>query len=161
VTSSTVARAIKQTKPFASPEEEVLLGLQMAGARVIEPWSAYLKTTAALTVSQYNVLRILRGAHPTRVTCGEIVERMVTRDPDVTRLLDRLSRQGLVDRVRSRTDRRVVQVGITPKGLALLDTLDPAVTRLPKAMLGHLGPSKLRSLKQLLEAVLAGSGTFP
>ena len=86
---------------------------------------------------------------------------MIARDPDVTRLLDRLARRGLVDRVRSRTDRRVVQVGITAKGLQLLEGLDPTVERLPKAMLEHLGASRLRQLKGLLESVLSHQGVFP
>jgi DNA-binding MarR family transcriptional regulator len=157
----TVASEIKQRKAFTSDEQEVLIGLQLAASRVMEPWNQYLKTHAQLTASQYNVLRILRGSHPTRVTCTEIVERMIARDPDVTRLLDRLARRGLVDRVRSRTDRRVVQVGITAKGLQLLEGLDPTVDRLPKAMLEHLGASRLRQLKGLLESVLSHQGLFP
>jgi DNA-binding MarR family transcriptional regulator len=153
-----VARVLRQEKPFTSDEEEVLLGLQIAASRVMEPWSAFLKATAQLTTSQYNVLRILRGSHPTRVPCSEIVERMIARDPDVTRLVDRLARRGFVDRIRSRTDRRVVQVGITAKGLALLESLDSAVGRLPKEMLGHLGRGKLKQLGSLLEAVIARPG---
>jgi DNA-binding MarR family transcriptional regulator len=131
---TTVAGELKQTRPFTSSEHEVLLGLQVAATR---------------------------GAHPTRVTCSEIVDRMIARDPDVTRLLDRLARRGLVDRVRSRTDRRVITVGITTKGLDLLKSLDPAVDRMPKAMLGHLGASNLKQLARLLEAVLSERGAFP
>ena len=157
----TVARALKQQKPFSSAEEEVLLGLQIATSRVMEPWTNFLKSTAELSLSQYNVLRILRGSHPTRLTCGEIVERMIARDPDVTRLLDRLERRGLVDRVRSRSDRRVVEVGITRKGLDLLTTLDPAVERMPRVMLGHLGPTRLGLLARLLGTVLTRLGSFP
>jgi DNA-binding MarR family transcriptional regulator len=156
-----LARLLKQTKPFDSPEEEVLLALQVAVARITEPWAVFLKTAAALTPSQYNVLRILRGAHPTRVTCGEIVERMIARDPDVTRLVDRLARRGLVDRQRSRSDRRVVGIGITAKGLDLLATLDPSVTRMPKAVLGHLNKTKLRELAGLLDGVLEKPARFP
>jgi DNA-binding MarR family transcriptional regulator len=159
--ASVVAQQLKQKKAFSSGEEEVLLGLQIAASRVMEPWMQFLKTTAQMTASQYNVLRILRGSHPGRVTCTEIVDRMIARDPDVTRLIDRLERRGLVDRVRSRTDRRVVQVGITAKGLALLKELDPAVERLPKAMLGHLGRENLVRLGRLLEAVMAHPRTFP
>ena len=85
-----VARELKQKSPFASPEQEVLLALRMATARVVEPWGAFLKATAGLTMSQYNVLRILRGSHPTRLTSGEIGQRMIARDPDVTRVVDRL-----------------------------------------------------------------------
>jgi len=159
--AGTVARELKQAKPFSSTEEEVLLGLQLAANRTMEPWTNFLKSNAALTTNQYNALRILRGAHPTRLTCSEIVERMVTRDPDVTRLLDRLERRGLVDRVRSSSDRRVVEVGITAEGLDLLKTLDPAVERMPRVVLGHLGPAKLRLLQELLEAVMMRVGAFP
>src|SRR5262245_46894299 len=94
-----VARALKQ-KRFASREQEVLLGLQVVAARVIEPWEKFLKTTAALTLQQYNVLRILRGSHPTPLPSGEIATRMIDRDPDITRLVDRLERRGLVSRLR-------------------------------------------------------------
>src|SRR5712691_4628287 len=119
-----VARELKQRRSFASQEEEVLLGLRIAAARIMEPWEKFLKATAELTPNQYNVLRILRGSHPTRLPCGDIAERMIARDPDITRLVDRLSRRGLVTRGRSRRDRRVVEVGITEKGDAILRRLD-------------------------------------
>ena len=86
---------------------------------------------------------------------------MVSRDPDITRLVDRLSGRGLVDRVRSRRDRRVVEVGITAEGRAVLRDLDVHVDRMPKAMLGRLGPRKLAQLARLLEHVLLELGTFP
>jgi DNA-binding MarR family transcriptional regulator len=140
---------------------EVLLGMQVAAARLMEPLADYLKTHAALTPSQYNVLRILRGSHPTSLMCSEIVERMITRDPDVTRLLDRLARRGLVDRTRSRTDRRVVHVGITDKGLDLLKRLDAEIDRLPKAMLAHLGETKLKALLALVDSVIGGLDAPP
>ena len=156
-----VARELKQKSAFASPEQEVLLALRLAAARVVEPWAAFLKTTAGLSNSQYNVLRILRGSHPTRLTCSEIGERMIARDPDVTRVVDRLTARRLVARARSSRDRRVVEVGITEAGLALLHDLDAHVQRMPRALLGHLGPARLRRLKALLETVIADVGTFP
>ena len=156
-----VATQLRQKSAFASPEQEVLLGLRIAAARVVEPWGVFLKTTAGLTNSQYNVLRILRGSHPTRLTCSDIGERMIARDPDVTRVVDRLTARRLVARVRSSRDRRVVEVGITEAGLALLHDLDVHVRRMPKALLGHLGPARLRQLRKLLEAVIADVGTFP
>ena len=125
-----VARELKQTRGFASHEQEVLLGLQIAAARIMEPWEKFLKSKAELTPNQYNVLRILRGSHPTKLPCGDIAERMIARDPDVTRLVDRLGRRGLVTRGRSRQDRRVVEVGITEKGLHLLQGLDAHVDRI-------------------------------
>ena len=156
-----VARRLKQTAPFASLEQEVLLALRMAASRVVDPWAQFLKDSADLTTSQYNVLRILRGSHPARLTSGEVGERMIARDPDVTRLVDRLATRGLVARVRSRQDRRVVEVGVTEKGLALLRELDAHVAKMPKALLGHLGPKRLRQLADLLDAAIEGMGTYP
>ena len=156
-----IARELKQQRAFSSREQEVLLGLRIAAARIVEPWEKFLKATAELTPNQYNVLRILRGSHPDRLPCGEIAERMIARDPDITRLVDRLGRRGLVTRVRSRQDRRVVEVGLTLKGQGILLGLDEHVNRMPKALLGHLGPKKLEQLAQLLEHVMAGIGTFP
>src|SRR5258708_31105428 len=104
--SGAVARELKQTAPFASVEQEVLLGLRMAASRSLDPWARFLKTSADLTVPQYNVLRILRGSHPTRLTSSDVGERMIARDPDVTRLVDRLVTRGLVARLRNRQDRR-------------------------------------------------------
>ncbi len=157
----TVARELKQTKPFSSPEQEILLGLLIAAARVMEPWARFLKTTAQLTTNQYNVLRILRGSHPAKLACSDIAERMIERDPDITRLVDRLEKRGLVKRTRSRQDRRVVEVGISDKGLALVRGLDAHAQRMPKALLGHLGVERLRQLGSLLEAVISDVGTFP
>ena len=159
--AGTVARELKQNKPFSSPELEVLLGLRIAAARVVEPWAKFLKTTVQLTNNQYNVLRILRGSHPAKLACAEISERMIDRDPDVTRLIDRLETRGLVTRSRSPRDRRVVEVGISDKGLVLVRGLDVHVQRLPKALLGHLGAARLRQLGSLLEAVISDLGTFP
>jgi DNA-binding MarR family transcriptional regulator len=156
-----IAQELKQKKPFSSQEQEILLGLLMAAARIVEPWARFLKTTAQLTNHQYNVLRILRGSHPAKLACTDIAERMVDRDPDITRLIDRLEGRGLVKRIRSRRDRRVVEVGITGKGLALVRGLDAPVQRMPKALLGHLGAERLRQLGSLLEAVIADLGTFP
>ena len=156
-----VARELKQNRRFASHEQEVLLGLQIAAARIMEPWEKFLKSSAQLTPNQYNVLRILRGSHPTRLPCGDIAERMIARDPDITRVIDRLSRRGLVARLRNRQDRRVVEVGLTEKGRDVLRALDPHVNRMPKAVLGHLGARKLAQLAQLLEQAIAGLGTFP
>ena len=86
---------------------------------------------------------------------------MISRDPDVTRLVDRLTRLGLVARAQGRKDRRVVEVGITDKGRAILQGLDVHVDRMPKAMLGHLGARKLQQLGRLLENVISDLGTFP
>jgi DNA-binding MarR family transcriptional regulator len=105
-----------------------------------------------LSHSQYNVLRILRGAGAEGLACREIAARMITRDPDITRLLDRLERRGLVARTRDEKDRRVVMVRITPAGLRILMQLDEPIEEVDRRLLEHLGERRLRSLIQLLEA---------
>jgi DNA-binding MarR family transcriptional regulator len=105
--------------------------------------------TADLSATQYNVLRILRGA-PEGLACGEIASRMITRDPDVTRLLDRLERRDLISRRRETSDRRTVMARITPEGLKLLAQLDEPVQTAHRQQLGHLGREQLRSLTELL-----------
>ena len=157
---STIGQQIKQ-RVFASPEQEALLGIRMAAARILAPWERFLASEADLTTSQYNVLRILRGSHPKPLTAGEIGERTIAREPDITRLVDRLDRKRLVKRSRSEQDRRVVEVEITDKGLELLRTLDPHSQRMPRALIGHVGPRKLRQLSKLLGEVLDGMGTYP
>jgi DNA-binding MarR family transcriptional regulator len=102
-----------------------------------------------LSATQYNVLRILRGA-PAGLACGEIAGRMITRDPDVTRLLDRLEKRGLISRSRETRDRRTVITRITPNGLKLLTRLDGPVRAAHRRQLGHLGRKRLRALTELL-----------
>jgi DNA-binding MarR family transcriptional regulator len=103
-----------------------------------------------ISATQYNVLRILRGA-PEGLPCGEIANRMITRDPDVTRLLDRLDKRGLISRCREATDRRTVLTRITPDGLELLARLDAPIQDAHRKQLGHLGPARLRALTELLQ----------
>ena len=150
---------IKQTRAFVSPEHEAVLGLRMVAARLLAPWEQFLKSSADLSSSQYNVLRILRGSHPNALTCGAIGERTIARDPDVTRLVDRLDARGLVKRTRSEEDRRVVEVHITKQGLALLREFDPHAQKMPGALIGHVSKTKLRHLANLLTEVLDGMGT--
>ena len=159
--SRSFGQQIKQTPPFASPEQEAMLAIRRTAASLLGPWEQFLKAKAGLSTGLFNVLRILRGSHPAALTCGEIGERTIARDPDVTRLVDRLSARGLVSRVRSRTDRRVVEVSITAKGLDLLRELDPHAERMPKALMGHVSTAKLRQLTTLLAEVLDGIGTYP
>ncbi|MEP6729993.1 MAG: MarR family transcriptional regulator, partial [bacterium] len=103
-----------------------------------------------LTFAQYNVLRILRGAGKGGAPCGAVAERMVNRDPDVTRLLDRLEDRGLVQRSRDKQDRRVVIAGITSAGLALIKPLDAAIAQLHRAQLRHMSRAQLEQLAELL-----------
>ena len=157
---SKIARELKQESPFSSVEQEVFLGLRLAAARLLDPWATFLKTTAQLTPIQYNVLRVLRGSHPGKLACSDLGDRLIARDPDITRLIDRLSKRGLVKRSPGRKDRRVVEVAITDKGLEVLRELDVHVERMPRALLGHLGKVKLRQLRKLLEAVISERGEF-
>lgn len=110
-----------------------------------------------LSRTQYNVLRILRGAFE-GLTCGEIASRMITRDPDVTRLLDRMEKRGLIARSRESRDRRLVLVRITPEGLKLVDSLDEPVRNIHHKQLGHMGKDRLRTLTDLLAAARSGRG---
>ena len=103
-----------------------------------------------LSANQYNVLRILRGAHDA-LPCGEIASRMITRDPDITRLLDRLEKRNLISRCRETKDRRMVMAGITPEGLKLLSRLDEPIEEAHRRCLGHLGRERLRALTELLQ----------
>jgi DNA-binding MarR family transcriptional regulator len=102
-----------------------------------------------LSGTQYNVLRILRGS-PDGLPCGEIANRMITRDPDVTRLLDRLEKRALISRSRETKDRRTVIARITPAGLKLLSGLDDPVQNAHRQNLGHMGRERLRTLSELL-----------
>jgi DNA-binding MarR family transcriptional regulator len=112
--------------------------------------------TRELSPTLYNVLRILRGSRE-GLPCGEIASRMITRDPDVTRLLDRLGKRGLISRRRDSNDRRTVLTRITAEGLRLLDQLDEPVLQAHSNRLGHLGPSRLQELAVLLQAARAPS----
>lgn len=103
-----------------------------------------------LSSNQYNVLRILRGA-PEGLACGEIATRMITRDPDITRLLDRLEKRGVIARSREPRDRRMVVAKITPEGLNLLARTDEPVRQAHRSLLGHLGRERLRVLNELLQ----------
>jgi DNA-binding MarR family transcriptional regulator len=152
---------IRQKAPFASVEEELFLALQLTAKMVLDPWAKFLKDSANLTPVQYNLLRILRGAGAEGWTCGEISERLVTRDPDVTRIVDRMEKRGFVARERSTDDRRVVRVFITKDGQAALKRLDKSVQEMPKKLLGPLGAKRLGTLRDLLSDVRSEMGKFP
>jgi len=143
-------KELKKAKPFESAEQEAHLNL-VRTAQVLGDAFERLFKPFNLSMTQYNVLRILRGAGEP-LPCGQIGDRMVTRDPDITRLLDRLEKRGLITRERTATDRRVVLASITPEGLKLLKQLDQPVITLHQKQLGHLGKDRLKSLIDLLEA---------
>ena len=143
---------IQQRRPFASPSEETFLNLQRTANLLQQGLTHLLKKRAGgMTPSQYNVLRILRGAQPEALTCGEIGERLLTPGPDVTRLLDRLEKRGLVARGRSDGDRRVVRSQITDDGLQVLSELDQPTLDWLEEHLGHLSDEQHGDLSRLLE----------
>jgi DNA-binding MarR family transcriptional regulator len=114
-----------------------------------------LLKSADLTAAQFNVLRILRGVGPDGATCGQVGERLIRHDPDVTRLLDRLDRRGLIARGRDAADRRIVRTRITRKGLALIARLDAPVDALHERQFGHLSERQLSDLRDLVETLRA------
>lgn len=138
-----------ERRPRRTLEAEAYLELQRTADVLTRTVNERLRPDD-LSPTQFNVLRILRGAGPDGLACGEIAERMLTRDPDITRLLDRLERRGLVARARERRDRRIVRARITAGGLRLLARLDDPITELHVGQLGHLGSGKLRALVRLL-----------
>ena len=134
----------------ACPEEAAFLDL-LRTCDLLSRGPAQVLKMEDLSATQYNVLRILRGS-PEGLPCGEIGSRMITRDPDITRLLDRLEKRELISRSRETKDRRMVMARITPEGLKLLGQLDAPVQETHRKQLGHLGRERLRALTELLHA---------
>jgi DNA-binding MarR family transcriptional regulator len=141
--------AIKNTRRVGSTEEAAFLDLLRTTDMLSRGLVQVLKVED-LSSTQYNVLRILRGA-PEGLPCGEIASRMITRDPDVTRLLDRLEKRALISRCRETKDRRTVRARIAPEGLQVLARLDDPVQTAHRQQLGHLGPERLGALTELLQ----------
>ncbi|HEV2646808.1 MAG TPA: MarR family transcriptional regulator [Acidobacteriaceae bacterium] len=131
------------------PEESTFLELSRTADLLSRPIASLLKSQE-LSLTQYNVLRILRGT-PEGLPCGEIANRMITRDPDITRLLDRLEKRTLIARFRDSKDRRLVMASISPEGLKLLSTLDAPVRQRHQDQLGHLKKKHLNALIELLQ----------
>jgi DNA-binding MarR family transcriptional regulator len=141
---------IAQERPFSSLEEEALLNLLRTSDHLQRGF--HLKTRSwGVTSTQYNVLRILRGAQPRGLTCTAIGSRMITAEPDITRLLARLKALKLIRQQRDRHDRRVVWTQISEAGLALLGEMDPVILEVPRELLGHLEREQLGELIHLLE----------
>ncbi len=138
----------KRGRRVGSAEEAAFLDLLRTTDMLSRGLIRVLKSEN-LSSTQYNVLRILRGA-PAGLFCGEIANRMITRDPDVTRLLDRLEKRNLISRCREAKDRRTVMARITPEGLKLLARLDEPVQAAHRQQLGHLGRQRLQALAELL-----------
>jgi len=137
-----------------SLENQIFVKL-LKTADALEQQAEELVRTADLTGAQYNVLRILRGAGPEGLPCRAIGERMISHDPDITRLLDRMEKRGWIIRERQTKDRRVILTRVTPQGLALLKTLDEPVRELHKRQFRHIPAARLKMLGELLEEIKA------
>jgi DNA-binding MarR family transcriptional regulator len=150
---------IVQERPFSSAEEEALLNL-MRTSDVLH--RAFHRKTRdwGVTSTQYNVLRILRGAQPRGLTCAAIGSRMITAEPDITRLLSRLKVLKLIRQQRDRHDRRVVWTQISEAGLELLKAMDPVIERVPRELLGHMSKADLTELIKLVELARKNSEAF-
>jgi DNA-binding MarR family transcriptional regulator len=153
--SPSLQHELRQRKPFASMEQEAALSLARTAA-VLEHETLDALRPHGLTPTQYNALRILRGAEPDGLCRNEVRDRLIARVPDATRLLERLEEMGFVWRAREGVDRRFVRARITGQGLAKLAALDDEIVRLHHRQLGHLGPEKLRTLVALLAEARAG-----
>lgn len=150
--NSRVPSEDKRPHPQASLEERIFVTL-LKVADALGQEAEQLTRTAALTGTQYNVLRILRGGGREGLPCRGIADRMITHDPDITRLLDRMEKRGLITRERQKDDRRVVKTRITPDGLALLKPLDQPMRDLHKRQFRHMAGARLKTLCDLLEEI--------
>jgi len=148
--SARLQAELKQKKSFGSLEEVVYLNVLLTAERLMRGEVDALKA-ADLSFAQYNVLRILRGAGSEGLSCREISERMIHRDPDITRLLDRLEARGQISRSRVETDRRVIIARITDEGLSILAGLDEPINEIHRSQLKHLSRGQLKALSDLLE----------
>src|SRR5208282_3263822 len=135
------------------PLEDHIFVAILKTADALSQEAEQLIKSAGLTMAQYNVLRILRGAEPEGLLCRGISERMISRDPDITRLLDRMENHGWITRHREKEDRRVVKTRITEEGLTALKRLDQPVRDLHKNQFRHMRAAQLKSLAKLLEEV--------
>jgi DNA-binding MarR family transcriptional regulator len=148
--SPSLQSELKQRKPFASLEHEAVVSLARTAA-ILEHETAEALKPHGLTPTQYNALRILRGAVPDGLCRNEIRDRLISPMPDATRLLDRLVEMGFIVREREGEDRRFVRARITSEGRELVDRLDDVIHSLHREQLGHLGQERLRRLVQLLD----------
>ena len=150
--TSTLRDEIKQNKPFESLEQEAQLNVIRTGSLLLDDVEQFLKPYG-VTATQYNVLRILRGADPAGLCRNELRDRMLTRMPDVTRLLDRMEQVGLVARTRENEDRRMVRTRITAAGLKILADVDGVAKQEQKRRFESLTQEQLKTLIELLTVV--------
>jgi DNA-binding MarR family transcriptional regulator len=149
---SQIARELKQNKPFASPVQEAVLGIKRTAA-LLDLRLADLLRPYGLTPTQYNVLRILRGAGAEGLPRCEVQGRLVAPVADTTRLLDRLEKMGLVVRARNTDDRRVVTSKITPRGLEVLEKVAAPLQELEENEVGRVTDTRLRTLIRILDEI--------
>ena len=145
----TLQSEIGKRNPFAASEQEAYLNILRTAAMFSSEFERLFKRHG-LSGGAYNALRILRGGGKDGKTCNDIGHDLVAQVPDVTRLVDRLERAGLAERCRCRTDRRVVYVKITKKGLEVLAKIDKPLLDLHRAQLSHMGEKRLAELNRLL-----------
>ena len=150
--AGTLQDELKQTRPFKDLEEEAYLSILRTAAMLDHSVAQALKPHG-VTTTQYNVLRILRGAGAAGLCRNEVGERLVTAVPDVTRLLDRMEEMGLIARKRGTEDRRFVTTTLTKKGSDLVNRLDARVGRIHAEQLGHVDKRRLKTLVDLLGEV--------
>jgi DNA-binding MarR family transcriptional regulator len=148
----TLKEELKQNKPFNSLEQEALLSIVRTSAVLMDGFEQLLRPYG-ITATQYNVLRILRGAEPSGLCRNELRDRMLTRMPDVTRLLDRMEDAGLVERARDEEDRRLVTTRITREAMKLLAELDDVVTEDQQLRFAGINQKEIRSLIDVLAAI--------
>lgn len=145
---------IKQRAPFESEAQEAVLNLMVAATFVGDQMERVAQRFG-INRSQYNILRILRGAPEGGYSRCDVQERMIDRSPDVTRLMDRLVDRGLVDRRRSETDRRVALHSITDAGLTLLESMHPDITAVTEFFASRVSQVDLRHLNRICEGIYA------
>lgn len=155
--SPTLQEDLRQTKPFGSLQQEAYLNVVRTTSALTDRVEDLLKPYG-ISATQYNVLRILRGAGQGGLCRNELRDRMLTRMPDMTRLLDRMEDSGLVTRSREQEDRRMVLTQITARGKELLGELDRPMTELHRDQLAALTKDQLRTLIDLLTAIREGNG---
>jgi DNA-binding MarR family transcriptional regulator len=155
--SPTLQEDLRQTRPFSSLQQEAYLSVVRTTSALSDRVEDLLKPYG-VSGTQYNVLRILRGAGEGGLCRNELRDRMLTRMPDMTRLLDRMEEAGLVTRSRERDDRRMVLTRITERGRELLGQIDRPMSDLHRDQLNRLTDEQLRSLIDLLTAVREGNG---
>jgi DNA-binding MarR family transcriptional regulator len=151
---------IAQATPFSSVEEEAILNV-MRTSDCLQRAFQHKTRDWGLTSTQYNVLRILRGAQPDGLTCAAIGKRMIAMEPDITRLLRRLKLLKLIRQHRDRQDRRVVWTQISEPGLDLLRAMDPVIERIPLELLGHISRGELAEMIRLLESARQSCADAP